>query len=113
MGKRSDEPLECASPPCYAYEINPEHNGMTNQQHSISALQELLEGERAGARISKETLEVISSSEPPDKFTRPVCSSEMTKFGIAACSLAKLRDWVEAQAKIPVISIRSVCHQRP
>lgn len=35
-------------------------------------MQELLEGERAGARISRETLEVISSSEPPDKFTKLV-----------------------------------------
>lgn len=72
MTNRSDEPLEYASPPCYAHEINPEYNGMTNQQHIIAALQELLEGERAGARIARETLEVISGSEPPDDFTKLV-----------------------------------------
>ena len=51
MTTEENEPREFASSPCYAHEFE---DKLTNDQ-IIEALTELLEGERAGARIAKET----------------------------------------------------------
>ncbi|MEZ5502286.1 MAG: nitronate monooxygenase [Halioglobus sp.] len=45
----ADEP---ASPVCYAGEVNPSYNGMASRDELIAALEELLQAERAGARVA-------------------------------------------------------------
>lgn len=41
-----------SSPPCYASEVDPGYMGYANNNEIITALQELLEAERAGARVA-------------------------------------------------------------
>lgn len=43
-----------ASPPCYRHEIDPSYNGFLDKAELVGLLNELLEGERAGARGLRE-----------------------------------------------------------
>lgn len=51
------ETREYASPPCFAHEVDRDYMGLTATGESVLALQTLLEGERAGARITRESLQ--------------------------------------------------------
>lgn len=62
----ANEPREFASPPCFAHEIDPEYSGLAPAKELVSALQELLEGERAGARIGRESLRQANESNQPE-----------------------------------------------
>src|SRR3546814_20370563 len=54
---------DASSPPCYANEGDPGYMGYASNNEIIAALQELLEAERAGARVA---LVSRSEAEAPD-----------------------------------------------
>lgn len=62
MSQDKEEFREMASPPCYAHELDPLYNGTLASPEVLDGLQELLEGERAGARIARESLIEAASS---------------------------------------------------
>lgn len=64
---------EFSSPPCYAHEIDPAYNGMIGQV-------ELLEGERAGARVTKETLRGLKDTSD-EKLLTPLGNQRQKSKG--------------------------------
>lgn len=68
MANEDNEFHEMASPPCYAHEMDPAYNGTLASQAVLEGMQALLEGERAGARIARESLIEARDAGAPDAF---------------------------------------------
>jgi hypothetical protein len=76
---------EYASPPCFAHEVDPSYNGLLNSDQIIVALQELLEGERAGARIARESLDQVKNLDLPGAL--PALIEQIKSDETAYCSM--------------------------
>lgn len=54
-GAGADEPVEQSSPACSMHEASDAYMGYAGREELVAALNELLEAERAGARVASET----------------------------------------------------------
>lgn len=61
--KRDDEPVEVSSPACAMHEADDAYMGYAGKDELIVSLNELLEAERAGARVTLESARASGSGE--------------------------------------------------
>jgi len=72
--QREDKPGGSYSSPCYMHEVDPAYAGYLTRAELLELLNELLEGERAGAKASARCL--AESDEPASSVLRTVARDE-------------------------------------
>ena len=94
MSKVLGDPLEddvtCASPPCFMREVDPAYLGILNRDELVVLLNQLLEGERAGARGAREMSQRTPSS-TKSRVLRRVAEDEAGFCAMLARHIRRLR----------------------
>jgi 5-formyltetrahydrofolate cyclo-ligase len=67
-----------ASPPCFMHELDPEYLGFSSTADTIALLNQLLEGERAGARAVSEMAKL--AADVPDRATLREIAMDEARF---------------------------------
>lgn len=76
---------EMSSPPCYAYELDLVHRGTLASQDVLAGMQVLLEGERAGARVARESLNDAKTANTRSDFCDWIMKIQQAK--VASCKM--------------------------
>lgn len=85
------EPAQAASPACFAHEADDRYMGYAGQEELVVALNELLEAERAGARVALRTMAQVASDADLKALVTVIHRDEARWCGVLTRAIRRLR----------------------
>jgi len=85
------EPAQAASPACFAHEADDRYMGYSGQEELVAALNELLEAERAGARVALRTAAQLAGDVDLKPLVMAIHRDEARWCGVLTRAIRRLR----------------------
>jgi len=85
------EPAQAASPACFAHEADDRYMGYAGREELLAALNELLEAERAGARVALRTVAPLASDADLKPLVMAIHRDEARWCGVLTRTIRRLR----------------------